>query len=74
MGLYKQCRLSREGRNQVSFIPAEIAVEGQTVSVKENGVWDRGWLVEKAYDPAISWEAIQVAAKQARDTRDASDV
>jgi hypothetical protein len=46
--LYKQCRLRKGNLYLMSWIPSTLAVVGKTVGLKENGVWDSGWVVESA--------------------------
>lgn len=71
---YKQCRLSKNGLQQVSFIPEDIAVQHNVVKLKDMDGWELNWTVEEVFEPAMSYDAIQTAANQARNTRKASDV
>lgn len=50
--LYKQCKLTRENTYTVSWIPAEFAVVGKRLRLRENGVWQDGWVVESAFGEA----------------------
>lgn len=49
---YKQCHLTKKTKEttweQTSFIPEEFAVVGKVIKIKENGVWDDGWIVKEA--------------------------
>ena len=47
---YKQCSLERNLKGncvcqQVSWIPAKYAKEGAVLKLKENDVWEDGWVV-----------------------------
>jgi len=72
--LYKQCRLSRKNERQMSFIPEEIAFEGNIVKLKEADEWSEHWKVDEVYEPPMAWDMIQEAANQARHTRKFSDI
>ncbi|MBP3953980.1 hypothetical protein J8F10_01525 [Gemmata sp. G18] len=49
---YRQCRLVKRVENgewvQVSWIPEPYATAGRVVKLRENGVWDDGWVVAGA--------------------------
>ena len=55
--MYCQCQLwnrriaTPATMMQWAFIPAEFAVVGRTVNIKEEGVWRDGWEVVYAGDP-----------------------
>lgn len=55
---YKQCTLYQElGAGlrsvQVSWLPAKYAVQGDTLRLKEDGVWTDGWVVESVGDAVL---------------------
>ncbi len=72
--LYKQCLLTRGESRQTSFIPAEYAKVYDILELKEHDRWENGWMVIEVFEPAITWRSLQTAAKQARETRKASDI
>ena len=49
---YRQCRLVKriDGGElmQVSWLPEPYATAGRVVKLRENGVWDDGWVVASA--------------------------
>lgn len=48
---YKQCVLAKKGPKlsqttyQTSWIPIKFAVQGKTIKIHENEVWEDGWIV-----------------------------
>lgn len=54
---YKQCKLvffRNDGisigcRTQVSWIPADYAVKGKYIKLKEDGMWSDDWKVSEIY-------------------------
>lgn len=48
--LMTQCRLTKDNRTEVAFIPSKYAVEGSYIRIKQNKVWSDGWLVAQAYN------------------------
>lgn len=47
--MYQQCRLRRGNTYTVSWIPAQFAVVGKVLKLKDNNdVWVDGWIVESA--------------------------
>lgn len=62
--LYKQCRLVKNGiTEQTSWIPEEFAVNGKVIKIRENGVWDDGWVVESSGGQARTTEQIDQASR-----------
>ena len=55
---YKQCRLERqEGTARVhrtTWLPVQFAVEGDSVKLKDDGVWTDGWRVVSASGDALT--------------------
>ena len=45
MNYHKQCILKKGTATTVSWIPEEFAKEGRVVELKNNGVWEDGWVV-----------------------------
>lgn len=46
---YRQCRLQRGNAVRVSWLPAQYAVEGRVLKLRDNDVWSNGWIVKDAY-------------------------
>jgi hypothetical protein len=42
---HTQCKLRKGSTFQTSWIESKFANIGQKIGLKENGVWDEGWLV-----------------------------
>lgn len=59
--LYRQCDLRHGDWRTVSWIPAKFAVEGDVLSLRNEGsVWSAGWTVHRAYqfnDRPANWRA-----------------
>lgn len=71
---HTQCRLRRiDGSEQVSWIPAEKAVVGKFVKLKNKGVWENGWEVVRVHTHALS-EYVFAHARAHKDHRKATDV
>ena len=49
MKTYSQCKISKDSKLQVAWIPSEFAVKGKTVKIKIDGTWDDGYRVEEVY-------------------------
>lgn len=49
---YRQCRLVKRIQGgeltQVSWLPEPYATKGRVVKLRDNGVWDDGWVVASA--------------------------
>ena len=43
---YTQCGLYRKNVKKVSWIPTEFARTGKALKLKDNGIWEDGWIVE----------------------------
>lgn len=43
--MYIQCKLQKENRYQVSWIPEKFAVLNKILKLKENEIWEDGWKV-----------------------------
>lgn len=57
--LYKQCRLQRGNTETVSWIPAESAIVGKVLSLKEHGVWVDDWEVKLASGDSMPYDLIK---------------
>lgn len=45
MGHYVQCKLQKGNTHQTSWIPKEHASLNTVLKLRENGVWEDGWVV-----------------------------
>lgn len=73
---YTQCLMERAGINYTAWIPSEFAKIGKIVDLEmETGVWEKGWVVEAAYNNSIRTHTQVVARSQDyKKTRKASDI
>lgn len=75
---YAQCSLTRKtgkdsASHMVSFIPAEFAVVGNYLKLKNmNGEWEDNWHVDSV-GIKLAEEQLQIYRDVYRHTRDASD-
>jgi hypothetical protein len=68
---YKQCSLHQDLGNgwrslQVSWIPAKYAHEGETLRLKNNGVWTDGWIVDGVGDAVLRESELPDGHKERR--------
>jgi hypothetical protein len=70
---YRQCSLRKGGATQVAHIPERFAIEGNVVKIKEQGIWDDGWLVESVGSRNDEMTIIALERLWKR-TRKASDI
>jgi hypothetical protein len=68
MTQYKQCILTRKTAKgtltEVSWLPEKFAVKGSYVKLKNDGVWEDGWLVQGVYDSATMTHQALLAQEQ----------
>lgn len=43
---YRQCHLKKGNTHQTSWIPEQFAVVNKVLKLREDGVWDDGWVVQ----------------------------
>lgn len=55
---YKQCLLTNNGYQDISWIPSQFAREGKILSIKIDNEWVNGWLVEEVYPSICTREDI----------------
>ena len=48
--LYAQCELKNGTTHQVAYIPGQFAKVGKELSLRVDGRWDRGWIVEAVFE------------------------
>lgn len=48
---YNQCKLVKGNVSQVAYIPTKYAEKGRTIKIKENEVWEDGWIVQSVGRP-----------------------
>lgn len=74
----RQCRLYRhlpEGRQtQVAWLPEKFAEVGRILKLKDNDVWEDGWVVSSIGTALVSDEIITERSQDYKNTRKASDV
>lgn len=46
---FRQCEVRRGNAIRLTWIPAEYAVEGRNLRLRDNGKWSEGWLVVSVY-------------------------
>lgn len=63
---FRQCRLTCEAVTTVSWIPAECAIEGATVRLKDKDGWSV-WRVEKASGTIVPEEWLKHQEQSRRD-------
>ena len=55
---YQQCRLVKklpEGEMcQISWIPAKFAIQGKCLKLRQDNVWDNGWIVEEVWSSKVA--------------------
>lgn len=44
---YIQCKLQKDNLYQICFIPKEFSKIGKTIKIKENNIWNTGWVVSE---------------------------
>lgn len=71
--LYTQCRLVKENTEETSWIPREFAKLGQRLKIKNNDVWETGWVVKNIYGTISKYLLIQHESLQRR-YREAVDI
>jgi hypothetical protein len=70
--LYVQCKLSRNGSFDVSWIQKHLAVVGNVVEFKgEDGLWE---VVEAYTNVVLPWEELNERGQDYKKTREASDI
>lgn len=80
---HTQCRLRKGNVHQTSWIPTDIAIEGQKVNLQETRInakgleekyWDEGWEVVKAGGQVFPSKYIAERERDWKNTRKASDI
>jgi len=72
---YKHAVLKKNnGDTQVSWIPAEFAVEGRYLKLKENDKWVDGWQVITAYPALVDGTFIHERERDYKNHRKATDI
>ena len=41
---------------RITFIPKKFAAKGKVLKLKNNGIWDDGWIVHEVYGQEIDFE------------------
>lgn len=70
----RQCVLERPDGRMVSWIPAEHAVVGRRLRLKEDGVWSENWTVVEAWSKALPTTWVEERSRDHLKTRRASDI
>lgn len=70
---YCQCKLRKNNVFTTSWLPQKFAVVGETVKLKNNGVWSDGWLVESAGEP-LDAALVEPRSRTHLKCRKASDI
>lgn len=65
MKTHTQCRLTKGSCHQVTWIPSDHARVGANVSLKTDGEWDHGWIIEEVGNVQSS----DLVEKRANSTR-----
>jgi hypothetical protein len=47
--IYRQCEVRRGAAIRLTWIPAEYAVKGRVLRLRDNGEWSDGWVVREVY-------------------------
>jgi len=69
-----QCEMRKpDGSIMVSWIPETYAKKGSPVSLKEDGVWDKGWIVTQTFGRRRS-EDCEAHERDYMRQREASDI
>ena len=50
MRYYRQCELKKQNATTISWIPERYAKLGKYLKLKNDDVWEDGWLVNKVYN------------------------
>ncbi len=51
---YNQCKLKKENRYEVSYIPHKYAKQGNVIKIKQDDeTWEDGWIVEEVYSELV---------------------
>jgi hypothetical protein len=59
MKYFRQCELKNKNKIIISWIPERYAKTGKLLKLKNNDVWEDGWLVNKIYNKKTEMSVIR---------------
>lgn len=70
----RQCRLRRGNTQTTLWLPEKYAVKGSFVTLKQDGKWVDGWLVESVSEASMSCAEVRERSQDYKKQRQASDI
>jgi len=73
MKTYTQCKIVKDKKCQIAWIPSTYAVINKIIKIKVNGSWENGWKVIDVYGVANK-EHVETHERDFTKQRKASDI
>lgn len=70
----RQCRLRRGNIQTTLWLPEKYAVKGGVVTLKQDGQWVDGWLVESVSEVSMPCAEVRERSQDYKKQRQASDI
>jgi hypothetical protein len=74
MKYFKQCKLKKDKTTTTSWIPEKYAKVGKSLELKNDDIWENGWVVAEVFTKRKSEEAVIRDADAFKKMRTMTDV
>jgi len=73
MNTYTQCKITKENKHRIAWIPSRYAILETIIKIRIDGLWKDGWQVAEVYGTS-SKEHVEAHERDFRKQRKASDI